>query len=131
MAVLEVTDAGLGCLPRSIWQRSAEAQMKAGQLGDVAWRPRLRIEICVGVASASKIGEHRNPGHDNENAVAGVWPVIFEGVAQKGCCHGYEDDWHERIPPHAIWAHRLRLALPEYKDSAARDHVEQPLGKNC
>src|ERR1700728_580230 len=100
-----------------------------GQEAAVGWLLAV-VGNWVGITPACEMGEYRNPSQDDEDAIAGVGPVVLEGVTEKSGRNGYENDGNVGIAPHAVGTHRLRLALPEHKDGAARDHVEKPFGKN-
>src|SRR5579863_728583 len=77
-----------------------------------------------------EVSKHRNTHQDDEHSIVGIRPVIPERVSQQRRCHDYKHRRHEGISPHAVRPRRLRLAPPEDKHGARRDHIKEPLGKN-
>src|SRR5579859_5792102 len=77
-----------------------------------------------------EIEKHWNPCEDDEDAVAGTWPVACEGVAQQRGGYSYKDCRDQGISPHAIRPRCFRMTPSEDKNRAAGNHIEQPFGED-
>ena len=77
-----------------------------------------------------KISKQRNPRQNHQHSISRIRPVVGERITQKRRRHDHENGRDKRISPRPIRTLHPRLAHPEHKQRAPRNHVKQPLRKN-
>lgn len=74
--------------------------------------------------------KNRNSGDDYQSTHQRIPQIVGEGVAEEYRRGGNKECGHDRISPNLIGAGGVGDTAAEDKDSAARDHVKEPLRKD-